>query len=202
MMSAQHKQIIVSLAVTLLLSIEITEARNISHDGVDTAKKGKSCVSVSTNITIKARPALVWLSIQEARIADPSLSSCKVLIEGDNSSTIRETFAIPFLGEATCTLALLELPLSSISYTLTESDTFKTFEGSWLLAPCAGSHATRLTLSCNSDMKKPVPQMLLRMITAKKIGKRLDFVKSLAERKETQMQITEKLLIVKAISHP
>jgi hypothetical protein len=200
MMSAQQKQIIPALVAALFLSIGITNASNIIQRGIDT-KKDKSCVSVTTNIVIKARPELVWLSIEEARTSDPSLSSCKVLIEGDHSSTIRETFAIPLLGEATCTLSLLELPLSRISYTLMESDTFKTFEGSWLLVPSPGSHSTRLSLSCNSDMKNPVPQMLLRMITGKKIGKRLDFVKSLAEKKETQMQKTEKLAIAKVIAH-
>ncbi len=201
MVSAQQKQIIPSLVVALFLSIGITKATNTIQSGINADKRDKSCVSVTTHIIIKARPELVWLSIEEARTTDPSLSSCKVLVEGVHSSTIRETFAIPIFGEATCTLSLLELPLTKISYTLMESDTFKTFDGNWLLAPCPGSHSTKLSLSCNSDMKKPVPQMLLRMITGKKIGKRLDFVRALAEKKETQMQITEKLLIVKAISH-
>lgn len=83
----------------------------------------------------------------------------------------------------------VESPPGRIDYSLMTSDKFKTFDGCWVLVPSRDRRSTRLALTCDSDLGIPVPPFLLKMIASKKIGKRLAFVKSLAETKERQMSV-------------
>jgi len=179
-----------TFVVALFLSIGTTAASNVNSSEAGSDKSRKPREPVTANITIKARSDLVWLSIHEARTEDPELLSCKVIKEDGRCSTVKETFAIPVVGEATCIISLIDSPPNRIDYKLMESDTFKAFDGRWTLVPSSDGQSTRLELSCNTDLKIGVPQFLLRMVAARKIGKRLDFVKTLAEKKELQMSAT------------
>jgi len=143
---------------------------------------------VSEGVNVKARPQAIWLSILEARTADPGLTSCKMLSENGRRSVLKETFMVPVLGDVGCTLSLLDSPPNRMDYKLINSDTFTTFDGSWVMTPGANEHSTRLVLSCDAVPKRAVPPFFLHMVIDRKVKKRLDFVKTLAERKEIQMQ--------------
>lgn len=195
MISAQQKQVVSPLVLVLFLSTGVTQVSNASQ----VARIPH--VAIMASVTVKARPQVVWLSIHEARTSDPQLIRCKLLAEDGRNSTIKETFVVPLLGDATCTLSLVDLPPNKMSYTLIESDTFKTFNGSWTLAASADGKSTNLNLSCDAEVKKVVPQFLLKVITTGKMRKRLNFVKLLAERKELQLQTAKKPPITRVISH-
>jgi hypothetical protein len=75
-----------------------------------------------------------------------------------------------------------------MDYKLLTSDTFTTFDGSWIMTPGSDGHSTRLSLSCDAVPKRAVSSFFLHMIIAGKVKKRLVFVKTIAEQKEIQMQ--------------
>jgi hypothetical protein len=184
-MSIHKKLVALFLIAVIALSTAIAEA-NTNHYGENGDRNARAHPPVTVSVIIKARPELIWRSIHEARTKDSGLSSCKILSENGLNSIVEETLAIPVLGDATCILSLIDLPPNRVDYKLIKSDTFKIFDGSWILTTGSDRQSTRLDLSCNADLKIGVPQFLLRMIVAKKILKRLDFVKTLAESKEVQ----------------
>ncbi len=170
--------------IFILFSLFCLSQASIAKENTCPEKKNQR--PVTSKIVIKAPLAEVWSSIHRARSQDPELTSFKILTVDENHAIVRQTMMLPFLGEARCLLSLTDSPPNRIDYKLIESNSFKTFDGTWLLSPVSYGQSTRIDLTCYSDLKKPVPQFLLRAITARKMRKRLDFVKFLAEKKKNR----------------
>ncbi len=184
-------KLIIVLSLACLFGVRKGVAGESGDKWLGAGKKTDSAVNVVSVINIKASLKLVWKSIERARTEDPGLVKCEVVAHGGGRSTIIQTFAVPILGEISCRLALLELPPNEMDYSLIDSNMFKTFEGQWLLSAGANAHSSRLSLSCKSDLKKPVPQIILGLITAGRVKKRLNFIKMLAEKMEAGCEKSE-----------
>jgi len=171
------------IAILLLVLIQASSAVSQASEENPCAQK-KNQPPVTSKIVIKAPLEQVWKSIHKARSEDPELTSYKVLTVDDNHAIVRQTMVLPFFGEARFLLSLTDLPPNRIDYNLIESNSFKTFDGTWLLSPLSHGQSTQIDLTCYSELKTPVPQFLLRAVTARKMRKRLDYVKYLAEKNE------------------
>lgn len=138
---------------------------------------------VSAAVVIKAPPAEVWRSIHEERAKDPDLAYSKVLEQiSPTEYKLEQKFNfIPVIGSSVCVMHQKEVTNERIDYSLLQSDRFKAMEGSWVLTPTTDGKETRLELSSHLDMGIPVPRMFMNGVSTKKIQKRLDNVKHMAE---------------------
>src|SRR5277367_6009572 len=137
---------------------------------------------VRGTIKVHAPPEIVWYSVHETRKKDPDLAYSKVLEHSLNEETYEEKFVLlPMLGSATCVLRDKEIPLKRIDYELVKSDHFKAMNGSWVFVACEDGKSTILELTSHVDTGMPVPQSFVDGNLAKKIERRLNHVKFVAE---------------------
>jgi len=140
---------------------------------------------VKAKILIQASPDIVWTSVHEERKHDPDLAYSKVLNQENNRATLEQKFAfLPVIGTAVCVMANEEKPGERIDYWLLKSDRFKAMEGSWVLTPHDGGKATVLELSTYIDMGYPVPRAFMDTITSRKLERRLNNVRVVAEKSQ------------------
>lgn len=145
---------------------------------------------IKARILIRASSHVVWETVHEERKKDPDLSYSKVLTQDENNqSTLEQKFAlIPIIGTATCVMKNSEVPFERIDYSMLSSDRFKAFEGSWVLSPGVEPNETYLELSSYCDMGLPfVPRGMIEGVTGKKLQRRLDNVRTMAEATQTRL---------------
>lgn len=165
-----------------------------SYSAPDKAAKTRTHISVEKRdgkkwiigrILINASPETIWLALHEERDHDPDLAYSKVV---QNSCSGREyvleqQFRISaLLPPATCTLAMNEIPHKKITYKLIKSNRFKSLEGCWNIIPEESGEGAVLELNSFVDLDLPVPKSFIEGEAAKKMQRRLCFVKNLAEK--------------------
>jgi hypothetical protein len=192
-MSIQKQQLLPLLVAVLLFSTLPVRAQE-NQTAQDCEREKKTRETLRLVATIKARPECVWSSVHDARTKYPGLASAKMISEDERGSVFEQTFVVPFIGDTSCTFSLCDIPPSRMDYKLIESNIFSAIDGSWLLAPGLDGHSTSVELSCYVTAKRVLPKFLLKLILGRKLGKQLDFVKTTAEKKELEMQATEKKL--------
>jgi hypothetical protein len=149
--------------------------------GEKSAKKSDSDW-VRGKVVVKAPVRAVWYSVHEERRSDPDLAYSKVLEKSENEATLEQKFVlIPFFGSSVCVMKDIEIPYERIDYHLIKSDRFKAMEGSWVLTPSQDGKSTTLELSSHIDTGMPLPRCLVNATIARKIDRRLSFVKKMAE---------------------
>jgi hypothetical protein len=135
-------------------------------------------------ISIKAPADTVWYTVHEERKHDPDIAYSKLLECNDNECTLEQKFVfLPVVGSAVCVMKQNEIPLRRIDYRLIKSDHFKALEGSWVLTPSIDGKSTILCLSSHVDLGLPIPLPcgMLNNILTKKIQRRLQHIKVMAE---------------------
>jgi hypothetical protein len=142
---------------------------------------------VSSSVLIQAPAAEVWRSIHEERSKDPDLSYSKVLEQiSPTEYKLEQKFNfIPIIGSSVCVMSHKEIQNERIDYCLLHSDRFKAMEGSWVLTPYDQGRKTKLELSSRLDLGLPVPRSFMNGVTTKKIQRRLNNVKQMAETNAT-----------------
>ncbi|MBX9668008.1 MAG: SRPBCC family protein [Candidatus Obscuribacterales bacterium] len=176
-----------------LLSPQECHARKIASAGSEEAvvtseKRAGNKVWHTAKILIKAPPKVVWDTVHEERKKDPDLAYSKVLEQGVNECRLEQRFVlIPVIGAAVCEMHNSEIPGQRIDYKLLKSDRFKSMEGSWILTPTDDGHHTVLELSTHLDLGMPVPGPIMNTVTSKKLARRLDNVKKMAEHHHAQV---------------
>jgi len=144
--------------------------RSVGHDWI----KGRALV--------RAPISTVWYSVHEQRKRDPDLAYSKVLEQSGNESTLEQKFVLlPIFGSSVCVLKNVETPLERIDYRLLRSDHFKAMEGSWILTPSSDGKSTMLELISHIDLGLPIPHCIVNATIAKKIERRLNNIKEMAE---------------------
>ena len=117
----------------------------------------------------------------------------KILQHGVNSDVVEQKFiGIPLLGSVVAVTQQNEVPLKQINYSLVRSDKFKAMEGSWSLSPSQSGKQTTLSLSSYLDVGVPFSGMFIRSATQKKIARRVNNVKKMAEREQAQLAASGK----------
>jgi hypothetical protein len=151
---------------------------------------------VRGTVHVQAPPEIVWYSVHETRKKDPDLAYSKVLERSLNEELYEEKFLlVPFVGSATCVLKDKEIPLKRIDYELVSSDHFRAMEGSWVFLVSEDGKSTTLELTSHLDTGMPVPQSFVDGNLAKKIERRLNHVKTVAEslHQKVAVQATTKI---------
>jgi hypothetical protein len=139
-------------------------------------------------VIINAPLAVVWRAVHEDRQNDPDLAYSKVIHHTSNQDTVEQKFiGLPLLGSAIAITQQLEVPFHRIDYTLVHSDKFKDLRGSWQLFPINDGKGTRLSLNSFLDVGVPFSGFFIRNATQRKINRRLEHVKQLAEREEANI---------------
>jgi hypothetical protein len=138
---------------------------------------------VHGSVLIKAPPAEVWRSIHEERAKDPDLSYSRVIEQiSPTELKLEQKFNfIPVIGSSVCLMSQKEIENERIDYALLHSDRFKAMEGSWVLTSCDEGRKTKLELSSHLDLGLPVPRAFMNGISTKKIQRRLENVRRMAE---------------------
>ncbi|PWT96792.1 MAG: hypothetical protein C5B53_08950 [Candidatus Melainabacteria bacterium] len=146
--------------------------------------KSKESDWVKGKVTIKAPASTVWYSVHEERKNDPDLAYSKVLEQqSEHETTLEQKFVLlPMLGSSVCVMKQAEIPLKRIDYYLLRSDHFKAMEGSWVLTPNPDGKSTVLELNSHIDLGIPVPRWFVNATLSKKIDRRLNHVKEMAEK--------------------
>jgi hypothetical protein len=162
----------------------------------DTAKldRGEAVVTLEkpngkhltrARVLVKAPPAIVWHAIHEERHKNPDLAYSKVIsgAEYQPESVLEEKFVLlPVIGTATATLKMNETPMQRIDFKLVKSDLFKAMEGSWVLTPHSDGRYTILELNSHMQMAFGVPNIILDGITSRKLERRVNAVRNMAEK--------------------
>lgn len=147
---------------------------------------------VCAKIKIAAHPHTVWETVHEERKTDPDLAYSKVLETSGHSSTLEQKFQlVPVVGTAVCEMKNVEVPGQRIDYWLTKSDKFKALEGSWVLTGLKDG-STVLELSSYIDMGLPVPRNMQDLVTGKKLERRLQNIRKMAEETRAHSVATRK----------
>jgi hypothetical protein len=150
------------------------------------ANSGKSAAEAAA--IINATPQVVWNALHEERNHDPDLGYSKVLSTTGNEHLLEQQFTgIPLLGKVIAVTKQREEPFSRIDYSLVRSDKFKSLEGSWVLTPLNNGKATKLELSSFLDVGVPFSSGFIKNATEKKLNRRIENVKRLAEREQARM---------------
>ncbi len=147
-------------------------------------------------ISIKAPADTVWYTVHEERKHDPDIAYSKLLERNDNECTLEQKFIfLPVVGSAVCVMKQNEIPLRRIDYRLIKSDHFKALEGSWVLTPSIDGKSTILCLSSHVDLGLPIPLPcgMLNNILTKKIQRRLQHIKVMAEAANSKVAETSYL---------
>jgi hypothetical protein len=159
---------------------------------IDFGAKSKTNPSswVRGTIRVQAPPEIVWYSVHETRKKDPDLAYSKVLEHSVNEELYEEKFQlVPLVGSATCVLRDKEVPLKRIDYELVKSDHFKAMNGSWIFVASEDGKSTLLELTSHLDTGMPVPQSFVDGNLARKIERRLNHVKSVAEGLQSKVAV-------------
>ncbi len=136
---------------------------------------------VRARVKIAAAPHVVWETVHEERKTDPDLAYSKVLETNGHTSTLEQKFQlIPVVGTAICEMKNVEIPGHRIDYWLTKSERFKALEGSWVITALREG-GTILELSSYIDMGLPIPRTMQDMVTGKKLERRLQNIRKMAE---------------------
>jgi len=136
---------------------------------------------VTAKVKINAHPAVVWEAVHEERQTDPDLAYSKILEEGKNEQTLEQKFQLlPVIGTSVCVIKSKEIPNQRIDYHLLKSDRFKAVEGSWILQ-AAEDGGTILELGSYIDIGVPAPRSFVENIAGKKLERRLNNVRKVAE---------------------
>lgn len=136
---------------------------------------------VTARIKIAANSHVVWETVHEERKTDPDLAYSKVLEVNGHTSTLEQKFQlVPVVGTAVCEMKNVEVPGQRIDYWLTKSDRFKALEGSWVFFSLRDG-STILELSSYIDMGIPVPRNMQDVVTGKKLERRLQNIRKMAE---------------------
>ncbi len=187
------------VAIAALLTASPVSAKNMFGFGsspdksetnvkVSSEKRTGNRTWVTASTVINASPHIVWETVHEERKKDPDLAYSKVLEQGKNECRLEQKFVlIPVLGTAVCEMHNSEVPLKRIDYKLIKSDRFKAMEGSWVLTASPDGKSTTLELSTHIDLGIPVPEQLTTNATKKKLSKRLNNVKNMAEKTHAQL---------------
>jgi hypothetical protein len=147
---------------------------------------------VHVQINIAAPPLLVWNVVHEERKHDPDMAYSKVLSEKGNEIMLEQKFCLlPVIGTSVCTMQQNETPGQRIDYKLIKSDRFKLMEGSWVLVPSADNKSTTLQLTTLLDLGMPVPRSMFNHICAKKLERRLQHIKEMAEEEAKSAHVAE-----------
>jgi len=147
---------------------------------------------VSAHIKIAAPASVVWQVVHEERKHDPDLAYSKVISEGNNEFLLEQKFTLlPVIGTSVCQMQQKETPGSRIDYKLIKSDRFKVMEGSWVLVPSADNQSTTLELTTTLDLGMPVPRGIINHVTAKKLERRLQHIKQMAEKECRLARVAE-----------
>lgn len=153
-------------------------------------KKNGDRTFFTASTLIKAPPRIVWEAVHQERQHDPDLEYSKVLEKGKNECRLEQKFKlIPVFGTAVCEMKNWEVPLKRIDYKLVKSDRFKAMEGSWVLTSKDNGRATVLELSTHLNMGIPVPGGLMKSVTSKKLTRRLNNVRKMAEDKHKKLAV-------------
>ena len=153
---------------------------------IGTADKPNGRRWVTAKVKINAQPSIVWEAVHEERKTDPDLAYSKVLEEskgesGRNEQTLEQKFQlIPVLGTSVCVIKSTEDLHKRIDYHLLKSDRFKAVEGSWILQPVEDG-CTVLELGSYIDIGVPAPRSFVENIAGKKLERRLNAVRKVAE---------------------
>lgn len=167
------------------------EEGKVEHAKVSHEKREKK-TWVTAKTVIKAPPKIVWETVHEERKKDPDLAYSKVLEQGVNECRLEQKFVlIPVIGAAVCEMHNSEIPGKRIDYKLLKSDRFKAMEGSWILTPTDDGKSTILELTTHLDLGLPVPKAMMNGATAKKLARRLDNVKKMAEQTHASVAQSE-----------
>ncbi len=176
---------------TLAKTIPPTRPTKVS---ISTEERTPGHTWVKARILIKAPPNVVWYSVHEERKHDPDLAYSKVLEQSENHCLLEQKFTvIPIVGTSVCVMRDTEVPFERIDYELVKSDHFKAMEGSWILTPAEEGKGTFLELSTHTDLGLPIPQAMLTAVTAKKLERRLNNVRVMAEK--NNVEIASKLIV-------
>jgi hypothetical protein len=189
------KKAAIFLAAFAAISLFATDATL----AVPAAESNKAVVSrvpraagnhyVKGKILIHASPEVVWKTVHEERQKDPDLAYSKILEKSDaNNCVLEQKFVfLPFIGTAVCKMSNVEVPLKSIEYKLLDSNHFRAMEGSWVLTPHPSGKSTYLELSSYLELGFGAPRRLLDNISSRKLAKRLENVKTLAEHNQARI---------------
>ena len=150
--------------------------------GSSSPLSAEKCEPVRANIKIAAPAPVVWRAVHEERKHDPDMAYSKVISEGNNEFLLEQKFTLlPIIGTSVCQMQQKETPGERIDYKLVKSDRFKVMEGSWVLVPSADNKSTTLELTTCLDLGMPVPRNIINHVTAKKLERRLEHIKVMAE---------------------
>ncbi len=147
-----------------------------------TVQNKASRPSCQQSIVVHAPVKAVWQAIQDQRLKDPDQVSTTPLKKEPGKILLEQKlcFASVF-GDAECTVNALEIPLKRVDYWMTESEDFKSIEGSWVVEPVSADQ-TRLTLTSSMDLRMPLPKFVVNTLIQKRVERNLDMVRKIAEK--------------------
>ena len=168
-------------AFALIATVGIQTPANSADD-----KSGKT--RASATVVINAPPKVVWHALEKERFSSPDVAYTKMLSQNGNHETMEQKFInIPILGSVTAVTKHTKDLHKRVDYELIKSSKFKALEGSWELTPVKGGKATSLKLSSLIDIGVPFSGFFIKSATHKKIQRRLDNVKKIAEKDQAQL---------------
>lgn len=149
--------------------------------------------NASESVIIRATPKVVWSAVALERDTSPDVGYSKVLKDLPNGKIIEQKLTgIPMLGSVTAVTQHSEVPYKRIDYSLVRSDRFKKLEGSWVFESMDGGKATKLSLSSFVDVGVPFSGIFIKNATKKKISRRINHVKQLAEKEQARLAASGK----------
>jgi carbon monoxide dehydrogenase subunit G len=153
------------------------------------------CQSVIASIAINAPPSAVWQAIHDERQVASDLVASKVLENnGDNYVLEQRWRILPILKDTSCTMSETEHANERIDFKLLSSDEFKVMQGSWLLKPSSSGEVTQLDLQMYFQLKRIGSSSLVRIIARRKMSRRLERIKEMAEATFSGLQVRGKVL--------
>ena len=193
-MSNYKKQEVISPNRYLKVSTLYLVAAISTVSGAQAQEFSIGAKGITGSIVINSPPGAVFDAIKDSRYQDPRRR--QVLQTQGNEVLLQENFmTIPVLGKATCCYKEVELPPSSIEYSLVKSAHFKKFEGKWELKPMHGGQSTLLKLTSDVDTFVAVPfkQQITAASTKKDIARRLKNIKIIVENHSAKNNSAEEL---------
>lgn len=133
-------------------------------------------------VDVKAPPAIVWKAlIEERKFHKTNVGEVINLKDGQKFYLMTQAYGTP-LGEATVKFAISELEPNFMTFTLIESNVFKSVSGGWSIWDF--KQGSRLQLQIKDIALKdyfPVPVFVVKNIAMGKIKSRLKAIKKAAE---------------------
>lgn len=171
-----------------LLVMSVSFALVSSFASAQASEQPSGKTDAQASILIKASPRTVWNAIHLERSQNPDVEYSRVVQEHGNVKFLEQKFTnIPLLGSVTAVTRQVEDLHKHIDYKLVQSDKFKALEGAWDLAPVNGGRETILQLRSHLDIGVPFSNIFIRSTAQKKLNRRLQNVKNIAEREEARI---------------